>query len=540
MLEDGASRGAGVGRHGAGWGAAALAGLALLVYVATLAPGLSVGHNGTDGGDLVAAAWTLGVPHPSGYPTWTLLAWLFTRLPVGMVAYRANLLSAVCAALSAGLLYASVRLLTPVRYTAAPGLGEERPQWALLSENAGSLVAAAAACTLAFSSLLWSQAVIAEVYALLALFASLLLWLVLRWRAGGRDKLLWLAGFVLGLGLGNHLTLILGVPAFFLLLWPERRRWLRLRVLLPAFLFVLAGLAVYVYLPLAARGDPPVNWGNPRTWEGFLWVVTGRQYQQFAFGLDPAAVPARLANWTWLLGDQFGWWGLALALAGGAWLWRRDRAFALGSLAWMALVGTYAFFYDTGDSQAYLLPALVLLAAWWAEGARGLLRIVASWRQDRVQVALVVLLLLPLVSLGLHWQAADPDDDWLVHTYIRQTLAGVEPGSLVVVRGDGPTFALWYGQYVEDKRPDVSVVSGPLLAYIWYRDQVRRQAPHLVVPEPGPGEVTSGDLTRDLIAGNLPERAVYATDPGDDWHEWFDFERIEGSPVYRASPKPSP
>jgi len=534
------------------WPAAAVAGLAFLVYLATLAPGLSFEHNGTDGGDLTAAAWNLGVPHPTGYPTYTLLAWLFTRLPVGVVAYRTNLLSAVCAAAASGLLFASVRLLLPpggqtiaAGHDAAPGevtaySGRGTRLWAFLSAHAGVLLAGAAALSLAFSSLLWSQAVITEVYALLTLFAALLLWLALRWRAGGGDGLLWLAGLVFGLGLGNHLTLILGAPALLLLLWPERRRWLRARVLLPASLCFLAGLGVYAYLPLAARGAPPVNWGNPQTWDQFLWVVTARQYQQFAFGLDLAAVPARLATWAGLMGDQFGWWGLALALAGGAWCWSRDRAFVLSGLAWTLLAGTYAFLYDTGDSQAYLLPPLLILAAWWAEGARGLLRIMGGWRPAWAQPALALLLLLPILSLGLHWRAADPDDDWLIHTYIQQALDGVEPGGLVVVRGDGPTFALWYGLYVEGRRPDVSVVNGPLLAYIWYREQVRQQFRDLAVPEPGAGEVTIDDLARDLIAGNLPDRPVYATDPNEAWKERFDFQRVEGSPVYRAAPRPAP
>jgi hypothetical protein len=540
MLEEGATPGVGPHKRGAGWRAAAVAGLAFLVYLLTLAPGLSFEHNGTDGGDLVTAAWTLGVPHPTGYPTYTLLAWLFTRLPLGVVAYRASLLSAVCAAAATGLLYASLRLLVPWRAVVPAGPQPLPRLWARLAAEPGALLPEAAALTFAFSSLLWSQAVIAEVYALLTLFAALLLWLLLRWRAGGSDLYFWLAGLTLGLGMGNHLTLILGVPACFVLLWPQRRRWLRLRVLVPAALLFLAGLGVYAYLPLAARGDPPVNWGNPQNWPRFLWVVTARQYQQFAFGLDPSAVLARLGSWAWLLGDQFGWWGLAMALAGAAWSWQRDRAMARCGLVWALLGGTYAFFYDTGDSQAYLLPLLLFLATWWAEGGLGLLRMVSVRRPDRVRLALAVLLLLPLLSLALHWQAADPDDDWLVHTYIQQALDGVEQGGLVVVRSDRPTFALWYGQYVEDRRPDVSVVSGPLLAYIWYREKVRRQAPHLVLNEPVTGEVTINDLTRDLIASNMAERPVYATDPNDVVKGWFDFERVDGSPVYRAMPKASP
>ena len=495
-----------------------MTGAALAVYVVTLAPGLTFEHNGTDGGDLISAAWRLGVPHPSGYPTYTLLAWLFSQLPVGVIAYRVNLLSAVCAAVAVGLLCRTAQIVLPA----------DRHRLA---------ISVATALSLAFSSLLWSQAVISEVYALLALFAALLLWLLIRWRNGGSDRTLWLAGLAFGLGLGNHLTLAFAALPAILLLWPERRRWFRARALLPAALFTLVGLSVYAYLPLAASRQPPVNWGNPQTWKQFVWVVTAKQYQPFAFGLDPAAMPGRLSAWSWLLGDQFGWWGLAISLAGAWWSWKRDRGFALFALAWMLLTVVYAFLYDTGDSHVYLVPAMMLLALWWGEGARSLIRLVHRSRPRWRRLALGAILLLPLGSLALHWQAADPDDDWIVHAYIHQVLDQAAPGSLILVRDDGPTFSLWYALYAEGQRPDVALVSGPLLAYIWYRDQVRHSYPELIVNEPGAADVTIDDLVRDLIESNLTQRPIYATDPRENWEAWFNFVREGDAPIYRASLK---
>ena len=63
-----------------------------LVYLATLAPDITWAYQGTDGGDLITAAYTLGVPHPSGYPTYVLMGWLFSKLPVGTIAWRFNFL----------------------------------------------------------------------------------------------------------------------------------------------------------------------------------------------------------------------------------------------------------------------------------------------------------------------------------------------------------------------------------------------------------------------------------------------------------------
>ena len=72
----------------------------LLLYLVTLAPTVTF----EDSGELIAAAYNLGVPHEPGYPLWTMIAHLFTWLPFGDVAYRVNLMSAVCSALAAALI----------------------------------------------------------------------------------------------------------------------------------------------------------------------------------------------------------------------------------------------------------------------------------------------------------------------------------------------------------------------------------------------------------------------------------------------------
>lgn len=505
-----------------GWWPALLAGaLALTVYVLTLAPGVTFDNHGTDGGDLITAAYSLGVPHPTGYPTYTLLAWLFTRLPLGVIAYRVNLLSAFCAAGTVVLTFRTAQHLLPAA----------EPE---LDLDGAWLLPPAVALILAFAPLLWSQAVISEVYALLAFLAALLFWLLLRWRQGGRDPYLWLAALVFGLGLGNHVTLAFAAPFALVLLWPERARWWRPRVLLSVMCLFVAGLGVYVYLPLAARHQPPVNWGNPQTWRGFLWVVTAKQYQQFAFGLDMSAIPGRLAAWAGMLGQQFGWWGLVLALIGAWSWWQRDRVLSLAALAWMLPVAVYAFLYDTGDSHVYMMPGLLLLALCWGEGAAGLVRVVRPAARSWRRLVLAAIAFLPLLSLGLHWREADPDDDWQVRAFYSQALGAVEPGALILVRGDRPTFALWYAVYAEQQRTDVAIVSGPLLAFMWYREHIRHLYPDLVMQEPGVGKVTIDDLVRDLIANNLNWRSVYATDPSDAWKTAYDFVQVGDAQIYRA------
>ena len=91
--------------------------LALGAYLPTLAPTITWRNDGSDSGDLAAAVATLGIAHPPGYPTYVLFGRAWAALPLGGdLAYRLNLLSAVCAALGAGLAAAAIlRLGTTTR-----------------------------------------------------------------------------------------------------------------------------------------------------------------------------------------------------------------------------------------------------------------------------------------------------------------------------------------------------------------------------------------------------------------------------------------
>jgi len=202
-------------------------------------------------------------------------------------------------------------------------------------------------------------------------------------------------------------------------------------------------------------------------------------------------------------------------------------------LAWMLPVGLYAFFYEAGDSHIYLLPAMMLMALWWGEGAGWLLGLTDRFRPVWRRLALVVIVLLPLASLALHWRSVEPDDDWQADAYMRQVLGVVEPGGLIVVRGDRPTFTLWYGIYAEGKRPDVAVVNGPMLAFIWYREHIRQLYPQIVLNEPTDRDITIDDLVHDLIVSN-GSRPIYATDPKEEWKDGVTFVPVTGSPVYRV------
>jgi hypothetical protein len=218
------------------WLAPAVGGAAGLVYAATVAPTIPPG----DGGELIACAWTLGVPHPPGYPLYTVLGWAWAHLlPIGSVAWRLNVFSAVAMAVAVGFVTAAARRAGASRGAAAAG---------------------ALAFGLAFEP--WRAAVGAEVFALHACVVAALLWLALRWPSTGRPP--YLEALVLGLGLAHHQTVLLLMPALGYWMWVHRDRLgpAPLEATLGCAALVLVGLLPYGLLMLfGARGDALV-WGN--------------------------------------------------------------------------------------------------------------------------------------------------------------------------------------------------------------------------------------------------------------------------------------
>jgi len=156
------------------------------VYLHTLTP--TVGLH--DSGEMITAAYVLGIPHPTGYPLYCLLGKLWmTILPIGNIANRMNLASALCASLTCMLVYF---IVLKVGAGLVPARIVMTEQSSGLTARISSLVPAmVSALMLAFATTFWEQAVIAEKYTLNALFAALIIFILLKWQetvAGVSEK----------------------------------------------------------------------------------------------------------------------------------------------------------------------------------------------------------------------------------------------------------------------------------------------------------------------------------------------------------------
>ena len=505
-----------------------LAGAAVLVasfalYLSTLAPTLTWGWNktGVDGGELLAAANTLGIPHPPGYPTYTLLLKSFaTVVPIGDFAYRGNLLSAILASATVLTVYwVTLRFCRALKPDAPKAL-------AVTAAALGSAVFAA-------SPLFWSQAVITEVYALNALFVGALLLIASHLalgpspdrsdRAPSTAPLLALFGFLLGVGLGNHLTLLAVAVPLLYWLW-STLGWRRLASPWMLAAFIL-GLAIYLYLPIRAAQEPPINWGEADTLGGLAWMLSGGPYQQYVFGVPVESIRERLVSWLDLVFSQFNPLGLFFGLIAVGPLRTQAPRFFIATLASIAVLSIYSISYYTVDFEVLMIPAFLLFSVWVGAGffwvmttwirdfapstggpSRRRLRLLAS--HQVLVLSILGFLLLPGMSVILNYGSQNLRDDRGASDYARGVLETVPDGSVVLSTREEHVFSLWYMRYVEAPERDVAVIATPLLQFDWYLREARRMFPERV-PQMDPADLP--DAVGRIVAHNDGGARVFFT-----------------------------
>ncbi len=502
------------------------AGLLFVVYALTLAPDVTF----WDAGEFIAAAHSLGIPHPPGTPLFVLLAnvWakIFFFLPY---AVATNLMSAAATALAA--------LLCARIVQRATGSGA---------------MALAAALTAGTMSAVWLNATETEVYAASLVLGALMIWA--GERAGrtpeGSRQWLNLTAYLIVLAVPLHLSALVAAPAAIVLAsYAEGRvQWRRALLLggvlvlamgvgrvswwlagagaalmlaarprpaVPMLGVALVAASALAFLLVRAQHDPAINQGEPATLASLADMVARRQYAVSPMWPRSAPVWAQLGNLA-----QYADWQAALSLGptvlpsmlrtvftviflalgyhGAAAHWRADRRTWLGVAALLlcGTLGVVAYLnLHAGPSIGYgILPESAVREArerdyffvfgFWAWGLwAGIGAVSLARQQSRPDWAGVLVACLPLV---LNWRAvtrrADPERS-LPLALASALLESVPRDGVLFVMGDNDSYPLWFAQEVRGVRRDVAVVTVPLLPTRWYREQIARRFGILDAPE---------------------------------------------------------
>ncbi|HUU53617.1 MAG TPA: DUF2723 domain-containing protein [Armatimonadota bacterium] len=425
--------------------AALVGSVSLAIYVWTLAPTVLA----DDSAELVTAAHVLGIPHPTGYPLYLLLARLFDLLPFAAPPVRVGLLSALCGAASAAV----------IAWTATRIAG---------SAPAGLL----SGFVVAFAGSGWSAATEPEVYALNALIISLA---IAVFAAGGgrrgQRRLLWLA-LLAGLGLAHHRTSVFfTIPLVIAAAVEERPGW---RALGKATAFGLAPLLLYLYLPIRAAAHPPVLWSDVSQWRHFLPYVLGRSYQEYVFARPPGEMIGFAETLLAGASSELTPGGIILSLIGAAGLVLRRRGLGIALLVSTAALTIWNLGYRVSDWQAFSVPSTLAAGLWSGLGLVALsqaLRRAAPdrtrWAQAALTIGVVVFIPASLLQSNL---PKSHRGEWQHYDTALAVLSQLPPNSIYVSNLDHGTFLPMYLQVVEGRRRDVVVCSSDQIYEPWTYD----------------------------------------------------------------------
>lgn len=440
--------------------------LVFSLYLATLAPTVLWG----DDAYFQRTAFTGELrPDGGGHWLWLQAARVFARLFPNNVAYGVNLLSAIAAALTVSLVYATGR---------AAGLSV-----------GGS---AAAALSLAVAHTFWTHAVRAEVYTVFTAVASLQLWLWFSWRQG-KNWPLYAAALGFGVALLAHQLALLLLPPFGHLVW-RRRRWLHARHWFILGVALVAGLLPFCYVIYRQIAVPLET--SLISSLSLYFTQAGADFSDALFGFSSARIVRDVLLWLALLGLQFVGIAGLLGLFG-----LIDRARHGWPIPWLTVAVLYAvsvlfaISYRVNDQFVFYLPSYLAFALFVGAGWDGITRALNQYRPWLAPILLSLIILIPTLTyailpplvreadidpLGVRtlpgreptrfflWPPKNGDRG--AADFAWEALSSLPPGA-VLIADHTPLEPLRYMQTVEGLRPDINLVKiepgqplGPVLA----------------------------------------------------------------------------
>ncbi len=474
---------------------------AFVVLLLTAAPDLT----GEDSGELITAAYTLGVAHPPGYPLWCILGKLFTIIiPVGTIAFRLNVMSAFFAAATIFFLFLVIRKQTKNR-----------------------IIAASASLLFGFSFEFWSQSNIAEVYTLNSFFIAVCLFLLQLWNEKRSNRILYALAVMCGLGCTNHHTMApLSILFVFYIFFKARRRSpLSFNVMGIAFLFFILALSIYLYLPVRSQANPYMNWGKPDTIKKSFQHILRNQYKipshVVYVGPEYQRTWKRFGKQILVYASAFVkqfTWGLFWLPILGLWIHFRQKSFEfylLLSIFLLTSIGFIIFSNFMPDLEGInandflFIPSYMVAAFWMSMAIHWLWKICRkkiNWK-PLPALAVMIMLLLPLPNLLSNFPTNDKRNYYYSIDFGHALIDTLAEGAIIFPEGDHKIFPLLYLQGVLGMRPDVTIANkyGRIEKHLYpdLINQVKKSGGNVE-------QIPRGEIEKHIILKS-PDRPIYFT-----------------------------
>jgi hypothetical protein len=466
-----------------------------IIYIFTLAPSVVQ----IDAGELAAVQVTLGIAHPTGYPLYTMLGYLFSLIPLPFAKiFQLNILAAIYCSAAIGVFTYTIKFCldnlsafekTKLVQKESSKKEKKKGKYQIektdkpeaLSENTKLITAVFGGLILAFSRTFWFQSTSVEVYSLHLLLITLILFFLLKAyvRSLENDRLInWLMfSFFLALGFTNHMTTLLILPGTAYLYFSRYKfnaaSYKKLLIMVLFFLPFL--ILIYSYLPIRASQNPTLNWGNPVDWERIYRHISGRQYQVWLFtSFDSAG--KQLNHFFSILPEEF-YLGLVLAVIGLFVSIAKARKLFLFIFITFAFAVLYSINYDIYDIDSYFLLAFIMLSFFAAFGVLTILKMKSLPKN----YAIIIVSVFIAIQFYFNFIKVNQSGIYTFEDYTKATLNGVPENSIIFsYQWDYFISASNYYQFVEDYRRDVTVIDKELLRRSWYYNQLNTRYPKVL------------------------------------------------------------
>ena len=439
---------------------------------------------GGDAGDLASAIIVHGIPHPPGYPLYTLLGIVLTKiLPIGTYAWRIGFLSSLPAIFTIVILYDLIFYLTKK-----------------------TLIAVISSLIMAFVYPFWLYSEVVEVFSLNNLFLVGLYWLFIHWAFEGKPKYLYFASFFFGLSLTHHHIILFLTPCLIYLLSVKKKK-LSSKLFFRSFLLFLFGLAPYAYVLVTSfYNNSPVNWMGPLTLGNFGSLVTRAGYGTFRAGGYISHDPFLRLLDVWAFIDfiyrDFRLPGLVLGLLGIYYLAKYRKPVFISLLLGFSSYLFFLFYasfplvdnFMVATYERFLLPLYILVIPVIAYGLValellftkfiGYLFISKTKLQIVIQLALASFLIYPLGLFMVDYpKISILKSDFTAENLGKDILSSIPPNSMLIITTDTPLFDTQYVYYALNRWPDVKLIHLTKLTTPYYLQQLKRFYPDLELPE---------------------------------------------------------
>lgn len=447
----------------------------LVIYILTMSRGIMP----IDAGELAASQYHLGISHPSGYPLFNILGFLWSKIPIGSVIFRLNLLNAIWVALANAMLIKTVLVLIEKRMIPVSGKNNTNKKNNTVSVVSVSpvlpiIAAITGVLLVAFTATWWIQSAGVEVYSLhIALLSLYTFSLVRIFQLPQPSKKDWIInGILLGLCFTNHLTSLLilpGAATLYFLKLKFKKTSIKPLILVSCFALLIF-LFFYGFMMIRAGSSPVVNYGDPSNMEYLKRHVSGWQFQSF-MGANEKKSNDTVAKFFTNFTNETGIVGILLLLGGMVYGFSKYRPVAI--FLTLNILGTliYASQYDIHDIENYFLLGYLSAAVFISLSLFWILTSIKSIQKNAMPA--FGLLALPLLPIILNFKSADQSKLHYIDDYTKGALHSVAENAIILSwEWDVFVSPAYYYQLVENVRPDITIIDKELLRRSWYHQQI--------------------------------------------------------------------